>query len=451
FIGGNTRSSDLYLFRWLRNNKNGVPVFAEPIAIKEFFTSNGSILQTSDGIIHGLWLDRDTVVHTIFDKDLYKFVIKGKVMLPELPSTPNSISTFINNDGSIDLLLELRGHRIPGKYENQNASSENWRPYDEAGIASTSISYTYLYSLRFPKLLDGEAVLIQQATPTNREVMYGMRNTTPVNLGKGHEQELITGSHLGVLPYYERTEKNSLSFSTRRYVVGQDGNLLRHPSVSATVVAYPSSNGNISNIVVGGEGAVYFYQFTGQFTPEGSPIFKDPVSALQENAYLYGGTLPVPSSIDWDGDNVIDLIVGNSEGFVLFFKNIGSNDNPSFLPGERVLAGGSVIQIQGGYSGSVQGVAEARWGYLSPTAIDWNEDGLPDIIMGDITGNYSIYINRGTKTKPVLEAAMSIFCDGLELHGMWRSRAAVGRLGNRMALANIDGDDEFHLFWKIEE
>jgi hypothetical protein len=107
--------------------------------------------------------------------------------------------------------------------------------------------------------------------------------------------------------------------------------------------------------------------------------------------------------------------------------------------------------VQAGYSGSLQGLQEARWGYLSPNVIDWNGDSLPDIITGDITGDYLIYLNRGTKTEPRLDAAHPIYCDGIDLHGMWRCRPAVAKIGDRIALAIVDGDDHFHLYWRIDD
>ena len=78
--------------------------------------------------------------------------------------------------------------------------------------------------------------------------------------------------------------------------------------------------------------------------------------------------------------------------------------------------------VGAGFSGSVQGTGEARWGYVSPTAFDWNEDGRPDLIVGDITGSYVVYLNHGTRAAPVLAAARPLYCEGLDLHGMWRSR-----------------------------
>jgi hypothetical protein len=148
---------------------------------------------------------------------------------------------------------------------------------------------------------------------------------------------------------------------------------------------------------------------------------------------------------------VLDILAGNSEGFVLFFKNIVSTDEPKFLPATRVRAGGSEIQVQAGYAGSLQGLQEARWGYLSPNVIDWNGDALPDLVTGDITGNYLIYLNRGTKTEAKLDAAHPLYCDGIDLHGMWRCRPALARIGDRMALAIVDGDDHFHLYWRIDD
>jgi hypothetical protein len=221
--------------------------------------------------------------------------------------------------------------------------------------------------------------------------------------------------------------------------------------VGAAPFAYPSSTAGSCHFLASGESALYFYGSTGRFTARGAPVFRDPVPLLQEQAALYAGTLPSPSVVDWDGDGVTDLVVGNSEGFILLFRNVGTDLAPRFLPGERLRAAGRDIHHQAGYSGSVQGTGEARWGYVSPTAFDWNEDGRPDLIVGDITGNYVVYLNRGTPTTPALEAARPLYCEGLDLHGMWRCRPAVGRLGTRIALVLPDGDDHLHLYWKIDD
>ena len=287
-------------------------------------------------------------------------------------------------------------------------------------------------------------------THSQKETRWGMMNIAMVTLRKNGIQELICGSRLGNFTYYSRPELSQDTLAFRHYVVGPDKILLQHPSISASVCSYVDVKNGVTNIIAGGEGAVYFYKFSGEFTQDGHPVFNQPLPVLQINADLYCGTLPVPSVIDWDGDGNEDIIIGNSEGHVLFFKNIGSNNSPHFIPKGRVQANGRDIHIQAGYSGSVQGTPESRWGYLSPTVVDWTGDGLPDIIMGDITGKYTLYVNKGTLTEPKLDAPQPLFCEGLELHGMWRSRAAVAKFGDRMALAIVDDNDLFHLYWKID-
>jgi carboxylesterase type B len=452
FVIGNTKKSDLYLFKWLRNSEDGVPVFDVPLSIKGFFTSNGTIFQTKDNKVHALWLAKDSIVHTVFDEKTLSFVVKKEIKIPKLPSKANSITAYYNNDKSIDLVLELSGLKVEVKQQSQANASKSKIMYDSAGISTSALNYTYLYTIHYDDFFKETAIKnSQQATKTNKEVLFDMVNTTIVNFGKNDQNGLITGSKLGVFSYYSREEGKNIIFSDKKYMVDEDGNILRHPSHSASVCAYNNSKNKVTDIIAAGEGAVYYYHFTGKFTKNGSPIFKNPVPVLQQNADLYAGTLPVPTSVDWDGDGVLDLIVGNSEGFVLFFKNIGDNIVPNFLPGERVLADGKEIQIQAGYSGSIQGIVESRWGYASPNVVDWTGDGLLDIVMGDITGNYTVYINKGTKDNPKLDAPKSIFCDGLELHGTWRSRAAVSKLGQRLAIAIVDSDDEFHLYWKIDD
>ncbi len=82
---------------------------------------------------------------------------------------------------------------------------------------------------------------------------------------------------------------------------------------------------------------------------------------------------------------------------------------------------------------------------------DWNEDGLPDLLMSDITAQHTVYMNRGTRERPRLAQGQPIYHDGLPLHGTWRVKPAVGRLGKRMAYVTLDDDDEFHLYWRVDD
>jgi len=435
FVAGFGGPQAVHLFRWVDTAETGAPVFAQPVEVKCAFKDKGSVFQRKDGTITGLWIDSDELVTTEFDREKVEFLETKREKLPKAVKSPGSLGVLLNDDGSHDLAFEMSNG---GKGAEGSPNTEEWRPFNSSGIAVGELRYRYLLGVS----AKGEA---KQITKTKNEVYFSMHGITGVNLGAGHERDLVTGSRQGNLVYYHNKVPNGFDLEKKRLIAGEDGNALRHPSINPSVCAYGGG------LIACGEGSLYFYRFTGKFTEAGAPVYKEPVSVLQEHADLYAGTLPTPTTVDWDGDGVLDILAGNSEGFVLFFKNTGSNDEPTFLPATRVKAGGREIQVQAGYAGSLQGLQEARWGYLSPNVTDWNGDALPDIITGDITGNYLIYVNRGTKSEPKLDPAHPIYCDGIDLHGMWRCRPALAQIDGRAALAIVDGDDHFHLYRRIDD
>lgn len=434
FVAGYGGPQAVHLFRWVDTAETGAPVFAQPVEVKCAYKEKGSVFQRKDGVVVGLWIDKDVLVTTEFDRDKLEFRKTKTEKLPGAVKSPGSVGVLVNADGSRDLAFEMSNG---GKGAEGNPNTEEWRPFNSSGIAVGELRYRYLMGV------SGKEA--KQITKTQNEVYFSMHGITGVNLGAGHERDLVTGSRQGNLVYYRNKAASGFDLETKRLIAGEDGNALRHPSINPSVCAYGGG------LIACGEGSLYYYGFTERFTKAGAPVYKEPVSVLQEHADLYAGTLPAPTTVDWDGDGVLDILAGNSEGFVLFFKNVGSNEEPKFLPATRVQAGGREIQVQAGYAGSLQGLQEARWGYLSPNVIDWNGDGLPDLITGDITGNYLIYLNRGSKEEPKLEAAHPIYCDGIDLHGMWRCRAALAKIGERVAMAIVDGDDQFHLYWRIDD
>lgn len=448
-ISGHGGRKGLYLCRWLENNADGVPIFDTPLPVQSAFTNKGAVLQTDDGQVHVFWIDKKNLVHTVLQKEPLSIVEKGRIPLPSnLPKTPASLAVLPNADGSLDLVFEIADDS-PGK--NGHAWTEEWRPYDAAMIWTGGFPYRYLYGAQLPALFQGPISNVRRVSATEREVYFGMGQIAPVNLGPGHTRDLITGARLGTPIYFHNLSADGMDFEKGRPIADRNGITIRHSNTGPGVIAWPQPDRGLSNLIAGGEGALSFYRFTREFTPDGRPIFEDQTRVLQVNADLYAGSLPVPTVVDWNGDGVLDILCGNSEGFVLFFENTGTNEDPNFLPGVPVEAGGWPIQIQAGYRGSVQGVQEARWGYTSPNVVDWNNDGLPDIVMGDITGGFKVFINRGTKEKPNLEPAHPIYCDGLDLHGMWRVRPGVARVGEHNVLLVVDGDDNFHLYRQIDE
>lgn len=441
FVAGSGGPQAVHLLRWIATSETGAPVFAPPVEVKCPFKEKGAIWQRPDGVVTGVWIVKDELVTMELDGPALVFRETKREKLPSPIKSPSSLGVLANGSGKPDLAFEMSNG---GKGPEGHPGTEAWRPYNSSGIAAGELRYRYLLGWA----AEGE---VRQATPTRNEVFFSMGGIAGVNLGPGRERDLVTGSRQGLLVYYRNPAARGFALEPRRLIAGEDGNALRHPTISASVCAYPQPGGGCTDLIAGGEGALFFYRFTGRFTVGGAPVYAAPAPVLQESASLYAGTLPSPATVDWNGDGVEDIVAGNSEGFVLFFENRGSRETPRFLPGTRVQAGGRDIQVQAGYAGSLQGLQEARWGYLSPNAVDWNEDGLPDLVAGDITGNYTVYLNRGVRGRPALEAAHPLYCDGIDLHGMWRCRPAVGKWNGRMALVIVDGEDHFHRYWRIDD
>jgi WD40 repeat protein len=91
-----------------------------------------------------------------------------------------------------------------------------------------------------------------------------------------------------------------------------------------------------------------------------------------------------PRLVDWNQDGRKDLLVGQSDGTVRIFMNIsGPNDLPTFDGGAKVTVGSSVV-----FDLDVGNRA-------TPSLVDWNDDGLLDLVVGGLDGAIHIYLNCG--------------------------------------------------------
>ncbi|MBL8217639.1 MAG: VCBS repeat-containing protein [Bryobacterales bacterium] len=126
----------------------------------------------------------------------------------------------------------------------------------------------------------------------------------------------------------------------------------------------------------------------------------------QVDPYLKSGALSRPVAVDWNGDGKMDLIAGNSAGYVQYFENVGTKQDAQFADRGYFRAGGKVLRRIAGPNGSVQGPAEEKWGYSNPSVADWDMDGKLDIVVNDIWGDVVWYRNTGDGMN--LAAAQSV-------------------------------------------
>src|SRR5438067_544023 len=99
------------------------------------------------------------------------------------------------------------------------------------------------------------------------------------------------------------------------------------------------------------------------------------------------------SLFDWGKRGVLDLIVGNYAGEILFVPNFGNATTPDWRQ-PRVIDDVLVRTAKGGQ----------LWGNLfAPAVVDWDHDGRPDLLVGD--GSYGVnavylLLNKGMGARP---------------------------------------------------
>ena len=142
----------------------------------------------------------------------------------------------------------------------------------------------------------------------------------------------------------------------------------------------------------------------------GVPQFLAPKYFKQEADDVKFGALATTCGFDWDGDGDTDIIAGNTAGYIAFIENLSGPgvERPRWAAPDKLEAAGDTIRIMAGPNGSIQGPAEAKWGYTTQTVADWDHDGRPDLIVNSIWGKVVWYRNVGTRTEPELAAAQPI-------------------------------------------
>ncbi|MBN2174596.1 MAG: T9SS type A sorting domain-containing protein [Bacteroidales bacterium] len=126
----------------------------------------------------------------------------------------------------------------------------------------------------------------------------------------------------------------------------------------------------------------------------------------QENTTLFGGVIDVGSAsnpwfYDFDGDGDFDLFTGTQLGDIKYYENTGTITGPAWTENSEYFT-------------------SLKHSIYSAVAVgDVNDDGLPDAIVGDLSGN--LYYHRNTGSGFELESG---YLEGISLGG-WSSPRLV--------------------------
>lgn len=446
FLAADSRYTGIYRYDCLMY-KNGIPVFGEPAKVimpsELGYLLSGSMFEHKN-IIYAYWLKGNNIIETIYDEKENSFSITRKITLKSLPRTARSFSISLI-DNRLEGFLEI-GDGVPSNAPVHWLKGKNFAAYGPDGIFVGNLTYSGIYGFT-TSFTNPELEVETQPVTGLKEVMWGYNKIVRILYGN-NQQGLLTGSVNGNFLYYP-LKKEILSVSEKHLAVDQNNNAIRHATIGARPIALGDKSGKHIGLIVGGEGGIFFYPYL-RMTKNLIPMYGVAKNVLAYNPDLYGGSLIVPNLVDWNSDGKFDLVVGNSAGNILYFENKGNNFRPVYSYPKKLCAGGEEIHMQPGYNDDIQGPYESRWGYVSPTVVDWNNDGLLDIISNDSRGKHRLFLNIGTKKEPKLAAESPLYLDGLELHGTWRTRPGVAKMGDKMAYVTQDDQDQFHIYWQLD-
>ena len=241
---------------------------------------------------------------------------------------------------------------------------------------------------------------------------YGCPSPNFEDFDKDGDLDLLCGEFLDKFTYFENTgTRTEPQYAKGRRVLDPEGRHLHMDLEMIDPIAFDWDRDGDFDLICGDEdGRVAFIENTGKLGADKTPVFERPRYFKQEAHEINFGALVTLFGCDWDGDRDTDIIAGNTAGYIAFIENLSGPGvaEPKWAAPAKLKADGKTLRIMAGKNGSIQGPAEAKWGYTTQTVADWDHDGDLDIVANSILGKVVWFENTGSKTKPQLAAAKPV-------------------------------------------
>lgn len=188
---------------------------------------------------------------------------------------------------------------------------------------------------------------------------------------------------------------------------------------------------------------------------KGELKFEKPVDLYQQGGVLAHSDSPAPYAVDWDNDGDLDIISGGCSGNLMYYENIAGKGNPPQFKAGVYLRDDTnerffVNAVKEG--GTVQGMEEQYWGYLTVVPADVDKDADLDLIIADCLGKVRWIENVGNKSHPKLSRKIHDFIvNGKPLITPWRNRPGVADWNNDKKLELILLNDDSELVFYSQD
>lgn len=168
------------------------------------------------------------------------------------------------------------------------------------------------------------------------------------------------------------------------------------------------------------------------FTSDGKPID--------------AGEQAAPLVIDWDGDGLFDVLCGTNMSRVLWYKNIGTKQNPSLKYMGLLMVDGHPLTLPNKPVPESERIYDLDY-HPMLAAADWDDDGDIDLLAGGYaTGRIYWFSNEGRDKDnlPILKFQGTIDADGQPIDTEWAAAPLVADFDNDGDLDLISGSMAMH-------
>jgi hypothetical protein len=258
---------------------------------------------------------------------------------------------------------------------------------------------------------------------------------TPGDWNGDGRMDLLCGDFLDTFTFFENTGAGTEPILARGMPVMTKKEPLRLDLCMMSPTAYDWDGDGLLDLVVGEEdGRVAVALNQGMI--DGLLHFSEPVYLKETNQPIKSGGLSRP----WLDEATGDLFTGNTAGYI---ERFAWHDG-AFANGVSLRTSEGVFRVQAGYNGSPQGPSEAKWGYTEPTVGDLDNDGQPEIIYNSCWGRIErlVFENGNTVSAPT---PVQVAWEGEPLYPEWNwwkpaANELVVQWRSRPIVLDWDGD-----------
>ena len=393
----NIGNSSQYRFRFVTDRFEDILIIsAAKQSNTERHGASGIIFSDIDGD-----QDLDLFWGDFFSRGMYYLENKGNRFTPDFPE--------VTSVAFPDTVLSSLGFNVPGFADLDGDGDKDL--YVNALYRDQELDNFWVFrNTALSKNKNAIIPAFELLTKNFIECINVGRSSNPVlsDIDGDGDKDLFIGSYQGKIEFY----RNNTLGPDVRFSIDTSLVIPMPPDefISAPAFADIDHDGDLDCFAGNFAGKILFFQNVGDFT---HPVYSL-TSDFYQNIDIGNYSAPVFSDIDNDGDP--DLFVGEEDGTINFFRNIGNAFSAQFdNPALNYL--------------NKTGKAESV-----PEMLDYDKDGDVDFFVGYKDGSISFYENHGTKNSPNFALITEAY------QGLKATQNAVPRF------IDMDGDNDPDLF-----